>query len=631
MSPPFDLDEGGQRALFEKAHSNPIDATRVGAGFFENWSVGTYNGVMRGGARLAQSVAIMVSAPLVLWENRSMAESPETPTPPPDHSMTDKYFGWVDENFSSAVDFWTPNAQEVGALGQTLGSVAEIVLPLMVSAGNPILLIATQQIGTSVELVRRGVDAETALAVGTLKGMATAVGFTIPNSVGYTLGQRAFSGAAGNLVVGTTERVASAALLKDHPELSDAYGNSIEASMIDTLSGALFGVGAHYFGRVKPRQIDDLLTARNAKHFQQDTAPGIPANAWSSASHQNALEMAIAQLMRGERVNVGDAVRAAHFVRFGEEMPLWRALQSFAEWFKPREMRNRNPVDGAPSSETIRKQIVISESMAPEMKRVAERFRDEVANDLEGAITRYSSVEGSDGGRVIGTDLVRELCADYVIGRDSRTRLTEATTPTAEFLSDILYRRRLEQPDLEGHPTVAITAGGPGSGKTTGLSESNLKPQIHLDMTLSNFDQAVRRINAALEAGKKVLIYYTARDPVVAMIEGVVPRALDERNGRIVTLQSHAAKHRGANKTVRALLKKYGADARVGFEFTDNRYGFGEHRKATAEILDELNYDNLEQRLEEALNNGYRLGEIPKDVYEGILGTSVQGGGGVFR
>jgi hypothetical protein len=350
----FDLDQKGQQALADDARLNPLDASQITPTNFTGIGKGIGMGVMRGGARVGQFVgmagAVVPMAIDKITEGDNFSGK----------SLTDRYFEALDETVNRAVDYWTPNHAEVGKAGQVLGGLSEIILPLMAGGGNPTMLIGSQQMGTATDLVRHGVDADTAAKVGLLQGGATAIGFRLPAAFGSNLWQRLATGSGVNLAVGIPQRGAASMLLNDagRPDLADAYGNTAESLALDVLTGLAFGGIAHATApKLKPSEVDAVLTASNAKHFQQDTAPGIPADAKASSAHQSALEQAIEQLVRGERVSVPDSILTAEFVRpvppfaetpiaaavrgaFGPDLPAYRPA---APVNAPRGVRNNNP------------------------------------------------------------------------------------------------------------------------------------------------------------------------------------------------------------------------------------------------------------------------------------------------
>lgn len=357
----FDLDQKGQQALADDARLNPLDASQITPTAFTGTGKGIGMGVMKGGARVGQFVglagAVVPMAIDKITEGDNFSGK----------SLTDRYFEGLDETVNRAADYWTPNHAEVGKAGQVLGGLSEIILPMLAGGGNPAatatMVAGSQTAGTGTDLVKQGVDGKTAGKVAAIQGISAYAGFKIP-FLGNTLAARMGSGAAGNLVTNAGGASVQSKVLEGagYDEQAKQFDPlNAEARAIDILTGVVFGGFAHWAaGRGKPiapSDADAVLTASNAKHFQQDTAPGIPADAKASSAHQSALEQAIEQLVRGERVSVPDSILAAEFVRpvppsaetpiaaavrgaFGPDLPTYRpAVPANA----PRGVRNNNP------------------------------------------------------------------------------------------------------------------------------------------------------------------------------------------------------------------------------------------------------------------------------------------------
>lgn len=303
MSGIFDLDAEGQASLQEQVQANPTLPENITPGFFQGAAGAIGSGVMRGGARAGEFLGMAAIAPAVLYDKLAGAEG--------DH--TDDMFRALDDYVHSAVDYWTPGPSEVGTAGRILGGLSEIALPLMVSGGNPALMIGSQEMGTAADLVREGATAPAAVGVGLIQGAASAVGFKLP-FLGKTLASRMASGAAGNLVVNAGAGAASVGVL-------DATGNesqaaqfnpaNMEARTVDVLTGLAFGALAH--ASLQPSERAAILTAGNAKHFQSDTAPGEPVTIADSVAHQEAMDAAVHDLLHGDPVVASEEVTQANF------------------------------------------------------------------------------------------------------------------------------------------------------------------------------------------------------------------------------------------------------------------------------------------------------------------------------
>lgn len=350
----FDLDQKGQQTLADEARLNPLDVSQMQPSAFTGVGTGIGMGLMKGGARVGQFIG-MAGATVPMAIDKLAGDDNRSGT-----SFTDSYFEGLDATVNRAADYWTPGHAEVGAAGRILGGLSEIVLPMLAGGGNPVatatMVAGSQTAGTGIDLVKQGVDGNTAGTVAAIQGVSAYAGFKIP-FLGNSLVSRMGSGVAGNLVTNAGGAAVQSKVLegdgyKDQAKQFDPL--NLDARAIDVLTGLVFGGFAHWSsGRtgqpIKPSDADAVLTASNAKHFQHDTAPGTPANAGASAAHQSALETAIEQMMRGERVNVSDSITAAEFIR-KPESPIASAIREAygIEAPKPnvsgvRGIRNNNP------------------------------------------------------------------------------------------------------------------------------------------------------------------------------------------------------------------------------------------------------------------------------------------------
>lgn len=296
MSAIFDLDTDGQGALAEQAKERGISIDQVQSGFFHAIPKAIGMGIMLGGAEAADTIQTF----------GRFFDEPGLDQQPTDDLAADIHH--------SSVDYWTPGANEVGTAGKILGGFSEIVLPLMATGGNPSLLIGSAVNKTGKQLVDQGVDASAATKAALVQGAATAAGFRIP-FLGNSLLTRMASGAVGNLAVNAGSSAATQQILKrsGYNEQAQQFDPmDLESRAIDVLSGLAFGGLAHL---ATPSLRDSVATVANAKHFQQDTAPGIPADITSSIAHQDALEAAIRDTLQGKPVDLsGTGVMDADFI-----------------------------------------------------------------------------------------------------------------------------------------------------------------------------------------------------------------------------------------------------------------------------------------------------------------------------
>lgn len=327
----FDLDEQGRKQLDEQAVANPLDLSKVKPGFFEGLGSSLFSGTMRGGARTGAAVLTAGAVPVVARDDYLssfmtddvadflQAQGVANPARGATTAGQDAYFADVVEGIGQrAVDAWTPDPAETGTAGRVLGGLAEIVLPLAAAGGNPALLAANEGLERPASLVKQGVGAGTAQAVGLAGSVGTLAGFKLPAAFGSTLTQRLATGAAGNLLLGAGMSGAQYAALKagGNDEQAKAFDPlDAEARTVDLLTGVAFGALAHAMApRVPLDQRDALLTARNADRFQRTATDPLVADEGAAIRGQDALQDALEQLARGEPVNVVDTIRPSDFL-----------------------------------------------------------------------------------------------------------------------------------------------------------------------------------------------------------------------------------------------------------------------------------------------------------------------------
>lgn len=305
MSDLFSYDAKGIEAQLDAADAAPsIDSLEeIDAPAFRGIGRGLAYGWMRGSAAVSDFMATFGKQPAMSDEQERI------------NNLADQI---QEEQRQTAIDMWTPKPNEVGRVGQVVGSLAEVGPPLLAGVGNPALLVGSTTLKTGKELVDQGVDANTAGGVAAIEGAANYAGFKVP-IVGKTLATRLASGAAGNVVVGSASRAAEGGTLESqgYEKQAEPFSQDLGTFSTDALTGMLFG-GVHHLlepgeapsidPKLNPSQADAVLTARNAKNFAEGTTPGTPDGLHAEVAHQQALETSLSQLSRGEEVNVGDTV-----------------------------------------------------------------------------------------------------------------------------------------------------------------------------------------------------------------------------------------------------------------------------------------------------------------------------------
>lgn len=280
-------------------------------------------------------------------------------------------------------------------------------------------------------------------------------------------------------------------------------------------------------------------------------------------------------------------------------------------------------IAGDAGAETL--DITPADTLSGADRELESVFGEQLNADLRRALRDYAKVPGSDGGRILNTDLARELSEDY---RADRTRSAAVHEPASALVKTLYAQKLAEAPKAGQEPRVLFTGGGTGAGKTTALEAlkgTAERAQIIYDTNLNNFASARQKIDQALEAGKKVSIAYVWRDPVESLKQGALPRAM--RMGRTVPLTEHAKTHAGGATTIKALAAHYADDPRVSIHVIDNSRGKGRQRLGSIDDVREIKYNSVVGELHEVLEAEHEAGRISDAVYRATLGE-LEGVGG---
>ncbi len=245
-------------------------------------------------------------------------------------------------------------------------------------------------------------------------------------------------------------------------------------------------------------------------------------------------------------------------------------------------------------------------------------LEDRVDNDFDTLVEEYNKLEGTEGGKVLDTDIARELSPEY---RADRSRAGEVHEAVSKFI-DKLYQERIENTSPDG--VVVFMAGGGGAGKSSAgelISDVFETADIVYDGTLSTYSKAERRIQTALDAGQDVYISYIYREPLDALRNGVLSRAM--KTGRTVPLDGLVKGHAGSSEVVNRLQEKFGDNPAFKIYAIDNSKGWGNATLTSLEDIPRVKMEGLKEEFENATYEEYEAGRISEAVYRATVGESV--------
>lgn len=256
-----------------------------------------------------------------------------------------------------------------------------------------------------------------------------------------------------------------------------------------------------------------------------------------------------------------------------------------------------------------------------------------LANQYPQLVEEYTAHPESKSGKVINTDVAREMSPEY---REDRTRSADVHEPSSQFMKKLFAEKLANPTPLGMDNTVVFSAGGTGAGKTTALDvlekvdPALARAEMIYDTNMNKFESADKKIKQALEAKRKVRIIYTYRDPAEALEHGALARAhrmeKEKGSGRTVPIGEHMKTHIGARQVIEQLQKKYAKNPRVNIQIVDNSMGRGNARASQLDKIPKLDENDVKRRLYETLERVRTQGiggkeRISDAIYRGTKGT----------
>jgi len=278
-------------------------------------------------------------------------------------------------------------------------------------------------------------------------------------------------------------------------------------------------------------------------------------------------------------------------------------------------------------------------SLSPADRAIEQRLMRKIIDTPDEELDAiYKTLDDTNDGHVLSVDAAREFSPDYLA---NRTKAPAVQEPASAYIKREMTRRLAAAKARGQKFHVLFTAGGTGSGKTTGLKLSPIEANgsdFILDSNLSSLGSAAKKMNEVLEAGGDVFVHYTFRDPIEALENGAFKRAMrqfgENGTGRTVPINIHVATHVKSNRVVKELMEAFKDNDRVEFLFVDNTNGKGKAKLTTVDKLPDLDENKLLAEAEAARVKALKDGKINEQVADGFKATaraSAEDGTGVSR
>ena len=252
---------------------------------------------------------------------------------------------------------------------------------------------------------------------------------------------------------------------------------------------------------------------------------------------------------------------------------------------------------------------------------IGAKLQAEIDANFDTLVAEYNQLDGTDGGRVLNTDIARELSPEY---REDRTRSAEVHEAASDFIQRLFDKRVA---DAEPGSVVAFMAGGGGAGKSSAeylLANKLGDAHTILDGTLSSPEKARSNVQKVLRSGQGAVIAYIYREPLDALRNGVLTRAMG--SGRTVPIDALIKGHAGASTVVRRLDAEFGSNDRFQVYAVDNSKGAGNAEIVPLESITPVIMDGLKERFINATEEEFQAGKISEAVYRATVGGQADAG-----
>jgi len=220
--------------------------------------------------------------------------------------------------------------------------------------------------------------------------------------------------------------------------------------------------------------------------------------------------------------------------------------------------------------------------------------------------------------QLLNTDNVREL---YTSEGYNRTNSAEFHKRSSKLANEI-FKRQVAK--LKPNDNYLFMAGASGTGKSTAISKySDITSDLAggLDGNFSS-GSSLKKLNKVIKTGANVRIAFVYREPMDSWNNGVVSRAINPTNGRVVPLEVFLDNLEGSPKTVLKAHRRYGD--KLDIQVIDNSKG-----KNNAVLVDypieflekiEYNMSDVKEKTRLYTESKIKDGTISEETGKALLG-----------
>ncbi|EGD05089.1 MULTISPECIES: zeta toxin family protein [Burkholderia cepacia complex] len=269
----------------------------------------------------------------------------------------------------------------------------------------------------------------------------------------------------------------------------------------------------------------------------------------------------------------------------------------------------------------------------PDRRRVQDNAIEAVKKDPGKFFDAYKADARSFEGRYVAADLFKETFPDFSASREARNRYNNPVHNSAAVLSSALFTENLAGPRVSGRDTVYFLTGSPGAGKTSMVLKSGELPRdavMVFEGQMSNFETSRAKIQQVLDAGYRAhIIVVHAR--VENALDNTLQRFYEEgRGSSIATIANIVGR---LPESLEQLNSVFGPNLLLDVVDVRDRanpvqlQGF-----ENIEVLkSEGNYEHIQRRLQQRVEDQREFGRIDEDAYRQALGLAPRDSVGLDR
>lgn len=270
-------------------------------------------------ASAATAIGMAASTPFTLWDKGTSFLTGKESTEASDWVFKNV----VDDIGRRSEQYWRPNPDAMGT-GARIGSMGfQLAGTLPQIMASPTVSIAGMTFSPTMDAIDQGASQSATLKIGATNLAVNAVGFGLPAAWGKTLFSRIATGSVSNALLGAVQEGYTGDLLTAE---GNQYGSSyrwdnMENRLFELAIGGMFGYKLHVDAindpnrhRVSSDEQDAVFAEINQDSLTNRTMPGLPMNSEATRQHMTAMDTAIQQFLKGEKVNVADSLDLNNFL-----------------------------------------------------------------------------------------------------------------------------------------------------------------------------------------------------------------------------------------------------------------------------------------------------------------------------